>query len=155
MTQDEYKQYLKDLEAAVEDSVVKIAEDIKTPRPRTSYPNPGIKVGDWVTHRDGRTTYPARVVQVTDKSYTYEVYEGKCDDILGLYSLESMFTEEEREQRGISIRGDTLDGSIFIPYKGNEDMFSTRSKKTRRFPERNNTIPSEDEVHYYDCWHEF
>ncbi len=153
MTRDLHKQYLNDLESAVEDSVVKIAEDIKSQR--KSYPNPGIKVGDWVTHSDGtgRTTYPARVVRVTDKTFSYEVYAFKPIGPFVRGDVNSLFTDDERQQRGIKYTGTAdYDGSITVPYKGNEEFFCRLGKvKNKRFSNIGGPDP-EDQVSYHHYW---
>jgi hypothetical protein len=149
MTRQMHKQYLKELEAAVEDSVVKIAEDIKPQR--VTHLNPGIKVGDWISHYEFRTRYPARVVRVTDKSYTYEVYDRMCE--FNLNYLRSMFTEEELQQRGMTAWGDIYDGEICIPFKGNEELFYLQRKKTQRFSRRDITTLTEDQVKYSYRWY--
>lgn len=146
-----HQKYLADLFKAVEDSVFKINEDIKT-RKKT-YSNPGYKVGDFIGHSEGynsRVSFPAVITKITDAGYQYKVYRPR-------FSVdESNPKEFGKNMTGVTGWGDQWTGEVKVPFLANKEHFYLDPKaKTKRWTRRDTkvwTTPEDKEVYtkYWD-----
>lgn len=122
------QQYNKDLQAALDASVVVIGQDHK--KARTRHTNPGYKVGDFLSHSAGyRETYPAVITKITESGYQYQVYQPAFyvpwDDTVKAWA---------KQFKNAEAWGNAWDGNVKIPFEPNQKWFKLNPKKyNRRF----------------------
>jgi hypothetical protein len=142
MDSDTHHKYLKELEQAVEDSVVKIGEDLNI-RKRAESGTHDYAVGDWIeVYGDyGFFFGHARITRVTKASYWYElasIYNGRFNNYNTAVSMFKNVTGWNRDQ----------EWDFTIPYKGNEEAFTFGLTKRARGSARPYGNPNKVEPGY-------
>ena len=128
-----HRKYLRELEQAVEDSVVKIGEDLNT-RKKTERCSHDYAVGDWISiYGDyGYFVGNARISRVTKASYWYEMAEIWGSGFHNFESARELFN---------NVKGESYcqEWDFTIPYEGNEHAFTFSKPKMARAASYNPT----------------
>jgi len=145
-----HRKYLNDLFKAVEDSVFKVNEDVKTEK--KAYSNPGYKVGDMICHTEGYNSYesfPAVITKITDAGYQYKVYRP-------VFKTNHSYPKEwGYNMVDVKGWGDHWTGSITVPFLANKESFTLHSKAyNKRWTRRDQKVWTypEDTITYTDNW---
>jgi hypothetical protein len=128
---DTHRKYTRDLEQAVEDSVVKIGEDLNT-RKKAERHTHDYAVGDWIRvyGHYGHFRGHARITRVTKASYWYEmagIYGGR-------FSNYDTAVERFNDVTGWSR---CQEWDFTIPYAGNEEAFTFSEPQMARASKHN------------------
>jgi hypothetical protein len=142
-----FAKYSRELEAATDSLLTKLEEDVKVAKPKPT--NPGFAVGDWISHDEWRTSYPAQIVKITAAGYQYQVYvprrpvprEGAADWV--------------KQFDGASGCGGAWDGKVEIPYQANREFFEPVPKLVNRRWSSMSPFekPGQTDVDYTTSWH--
>lgn len=138
-----YTKYCNERDQLLSPLLIKLNEDSETVRDR--YYNPGYQVGDLIS---SGTTF-ARIDKITEAGYSYQVYQP-------LFRIDRGRQVEQAKQF-VKARawGDAFDGSITIPYKGNEKWFALAPKRyNSRWTKYCNQVQTIDlaDVQYSNSW---
>jgi hypothetical protein len=120
-----FAKYNRELEAATDNLLTKLDEDVKVAKPKPT--NPGFAVGDWISHGEWRTSYPAQIVKITDAGYQYQVYVPRTPVLRqpGIADWVKQFV-------GGSGWGNQWDGEVKIPFQANREWFVPVAKLVNR-----------------------
>ena len=137
-----HRKYLRELEQAVEDAVVKIGEDLNR-RKRADLGTHDYAVGDWISviGNYGRFIGHARITRVTKASYWYEVASIYNDRFSNYKTAVSMFENVTGWSSG-------MEWDFTIPYAGNEEAFTFAKPRMARASARSYGNPSKVEPGY-------
>ena len=144
-----FAKYNRELEAATDSLLTKLEEDVKVVKPKPT--NPGYRVGDWISHHEWRTSYPAQITRITDASYQYRVFvpRTRVPRQPGIDTWVKQFD-------GASGSGDAWDGSVNIPYQANSEFFVPVPKLVNRRWSSMSLLsnpPGQTDVDYTTYWH--
>lgn len=139
MDYDTHRKYKQELEQAVEDSVVKIGEDLNT-RKKAERQTHDFAVGDWIRVYGyyGLFSGNARITRVTKSSYWYEmagIYDGHCNN----------YDYAVRHFNNVTGWSRCQEWDFTIPYAGNEEAFTFSEPQMARASKHN---PSKVEPGY-------
>jgi hypothetical protein len=117
MDREEYKKYKAEIIEAMAKIMCPLSKYEKPARPG----NPGLRVGDFLeVHRFHRCTNPARITKITAAGYQYEILSPVIRPSRDGSGIEN-FKDAQHS-------GNDWDGSISIPYLGNEHLFHVAKK---------------------------
>lgn len=152
MDYETHQKYLADLLKAVEDSVYKVNEDVKTEKKK--HGNPGYQVGDMISHSEGynlREFFPAVITKITEAGYQYQVYRP-------MFGTDRNNPKEWGENypgiKGAKGWGDHWTGEINVPFLANKKFFFLHTKKFNKRWNGNDHVwtTPEDKVTYTNYW---